>query len=174
MVFVGTEAGTILGLNAATGAVIWSVGSPNTIFSSPAVANGVVYIGDTSGSIVALNEPTGTTVWTKVIADPNAGGEVLASPSVANGVIYIGTNLGTFFRAQCRQWLDHLADQRGLRNLREFPGGREWSGVRGRSGLQLVRYGRPDRPLIEDTYNRRAARLFISCGGKREGVCRLL
>ena len=52
-------------LNATTGALLWSYPTRSYVFSSPAVANGVVYVGS-SGSwddVYALNAKTGALLW---------------------------------------------------------------------------------------------------------------
>jgi outer membrane protein assembly factor BamB len=56
------------------------------VFSSPAVANGVVYVGSVDGNVYALNASTGAKLWSF-----NAGDVVASSPAVANGVVYIGS-----------------------------------------------------------------------------------
>ena len=51
------------------------------MFSSPAVANGMVYVGSEDNNVYALNATTGAKLWSYT-----TGGEVLSSPAVANGV----------------------------------------------------------------------------------------
>jgi outer membrane protein assembly factor BamB len=55
------------------------------VYSSPAVANGVVYVGSFDSNVYALNASTGAKLWSYYI-----GGEVYSSPAVANGVVYVG------------------------------------------------------------------------------------
>jgi serine/threonine-protein kinase len=59
------------------------------VYSSPAVANGVVYVGagDADFNIYALDAATGAKLWSYT-----AGGVVLSSPAVANGVVYLGAD----------------------------------------------------------------------------------
>jgi outer membrane protein assembly factor BamB len=66
----------------------WSYTTGNEVWSSPAVANGVVYVGSgtwTDFNIYALNAKTGAKLWSY---DP--GGWTLSSPAVADGVVYVG------------------------------------------------------------------------------------
>jgi len=66
----------------------WSYTTGNEVWSSPAVANGVVYVGSgtwTDFDIYALNAKTGAKLWSY---DP--GGWTLSSPAVADGVVYVG------------------------------------------------------------------------------------
>jgi len=91
--------GTLVALNASTGAKLWSFDFGGTAFgelfagSSPAVANGVVYFGGSDGNVYALNATTGALVWTYVTGGGNEN-PVNGSPAVANGVVYIARNDG--------------------------------------------------------------------------------
>ena len=57
------------------------------VFSSPAVANGIVYVGSLDHNVYALNANTGTKVWSYT-----TGYWVVSSPAVANGIVYVGSN----------------------------------------------------------------------------------
>jgi outer membrane protein assembly factor BamB len=62
------------------------------MYSSPAVANGVVYISPAyDNNLYALNAKTGAKLWRHT-----TGGAVGSSPAVANGVVYVGTNGGMY------------------------------------------------------------------------------
>jgi hypothetical protein len=54
------------------------------VFSSPAVANGVVYIGAGRSNLYALNAANGTELW-----NFTAGDVINSSPAVANGAVYV-------------------------------------------------------------------------------------
>jgi outer membrane protein assembly factor BamB len=88
-VLVGVGSFGVCALNAATGAKVWSFATvlPSTLFSSPAVANGVVYVGSFDGSVYALNARTGAKLWSFA-----TGGAVVSSPAVANEVVYVGSD----------------------------------------------------------------------------------
>src|SRR5580692_3426354 len=62
----------------------WSFATASGVYSSPAVANGVVYFGSWDRNLYALNASTGALLWRY-----NTG-EVSSSPAVANGVVYVG------------------------------------------------------------------------------------
>jgi outer membrane protein assembly factor BamB len=64
----------------------WSFATGNGVFSSPAVANGVVYFGSKNGTVYALSAATGAKLWSFT-----TGAAVFSSPVVANGVVYIGS-----------------------------------------------------------------------------------
>jgi serine/threonine-protein kinase len=60
------------------------------LFSTPAVANGVVYIGDVidgDGVAEALDAATGARLWYY----PTPNGRVDSSPVVVDGVLYVGS-----------------------------------------------------------------------------------
>jgi len=63
---------------------IWSCTTGNSIYSIPAVANGVVYIG-INNNVSALGARTGAMMWGYTTRDL-----VASSPSPVNGVVYVG------------------------------------------------------------------------------------
>jgi outer membrane protein assembly factor BamB len=56
------------------------------VWSSPAVANGVVYVGSFDRKVYALNAKTGAKLWSYII-----GSQIQSSPAVSNGVVYVGS-----------------------------------------------------------------------------------
>ncbi|GAB6286528.1 MAG: hypothetical protein STSR0009_27290 [Methanoregula sp.] len=56
------------------------------VWSSPAVANGVVYIGSGDTKLYAFDALTGAMKW-----QFPTGGFVDSSPAVANGIVYVGS-----------------------------------------------------------------------------------
>ena len=72
--------------NAATGAVVWTYTTGSAVFSSPAVANGLVYVGSFDDKVYALNASTGDVAWTTTTCS-----SVGSSPAVANGMVYVGS-----------------------------------------------------------------------------------
>ena len=73
-------------LNAATGTELWNSPTSNFVYSSPAVANGVVYVAAGDGTMYALDEGTGAKLWTYP-----TGNAIYSSPAVANGFVYVGS-----------------------------------------------------------------------------------
>ena len=92
VVYVVSGYGTVVALNAATGAPDWSYATGGPVGSSPAVANGVVYVGSNDGKVYALNAATGAPDWSYP-----TGGPVESSPAVANGVVYVGSDDGKVY-----------------------------------------------------------------------------
>jgi PQQ-like domain/Domain of unknown function DUF11 len=88
VVYFGSDASdldhNLYALNASTGAKLWSYATGTSVFSSPAVANGVVYFGSGDHNVYALNASTGAKLWSY-----DTGRSVDSSPAVANGVVYI-------------------------------------------------------------------------------------
>ncbi len=85
-----------------SGAVLqtWSATTGDAIFSSPAVAGGVVYVGSNDGTLYAFDAAAGdatctgtppsrtcTPLWTAA-----TGGSVESSPAVVAGVVYVGSD----------------------------------------------------------------------------------
>ena len=66
--------------------MFWSYQTSGSIFSSPAVANGVVYFGSDDNNLYALNAATGQLKWSY-----RTFGQIPSSPAVANGVVYVGS-----------------------------------------------------------------------------------
>ena len=64
------------------------------VFSSPAVADGVVYIGDDFSKLYALDATTGAELWEHCCA-----GE-FSAPAVAGGVVYVGAGERDGVRAE--------------------------------------------------------------------------
>jgi len=56
------------------------------VYSSPAVANGVVYVGNEDKRLYAIDAATGKEKWRFATGD-----RVVASPSVVNGIVYVGS-----------------------------------------------------------------------------------
>ncbi len=56
------------------------------VYSSPAVANGVVYVGNTGHFVLALKASTGAKLWSY----RTVGDWVVSSPAVPNGIVYVG------------------------------------------------------------------------------------
>ncbi|MGA7079905.1 MAG: PQQ-binding-like beta-propeller repeat protein, partial [Terriglobales bacterium] len=64
----------------------WGFTTSGEVWSSPAVANGVVYVGSLDSNVYALNTVTGAKLWTYT-----TGWAVYSSPAVADGVVYVGS-----------------------------------------------------------------------------------
>ena len=85
----GIEAGRMVALDYATGAIRWSRSLPSESESSPLVNHGKVFFGSQNGTVYALNARNGSVLWTY-----HAAGAVKASPSLQSGVLYFGDYSG--------------------------------------------------------------------------------
>jgi len=90
VVYVGTTAGTVYALDAATGAVRWSVALGAAVSAPPALAEGVLYVPTADQRVVAVDAADGAAQWTAATA-----GVVGVQPAVAGGVVYTGSRTGT-------------------------------------------------------------------------------
>jgi outer membrane protein assembly factor BamB len=86
VVYFGSSDHNLYALDAATGALLWTFATGNSIDSSPAVVNGVVYFGSFDKNVYAINASTGALLWKFT-----TGSFIASSPAVANGVVYIGS-----------------------------------------------------------------------------------
>jgi outer membrane protein assembly factor BamB len=92
----------------------WLYGCPHgfAVYSSPAVANGVVYYGCRNGSVYALDtsvrhlggaqRPLRLPVWSF-----QTGGPIYSSAAVSDGLIYIGSDDGTIYAFGLPPGTDH-------------------------------------------------------------------
>lgn len=94
-IYFGSDRGTLWALDKRNGSVAWSydtkAGDGRGIFSSPALASGVVIFGSYDGNIYALDAVTGKPKW---IA--REGDWIGSSPAVAMdlGLVFIGLEFG--------------------------------------------------------------------------------
>jgi len=65
---------------------LWQYRTGDDVFSSPAVAEGVVYVGSYDDSLYALDAQSGKLLWKY-----KTGDDVCSSPAVAEGVVYVGS-----------------------------------------------------------------------------------
>ena len=85
-VFIGTMAGTMHGIDDATGKDIWEFKTPGAILHTCAVAGDKVFFGNAEGKIYAVEIADGKLVWSV-----QTGAAVWNSPVVYQGVILIGS-----------------------------------------------------------------------------------
>ncbi len=90
IVYVGLFGDGLQTFDAKTGTAMWNYGSAGKVFSSPAVANGIVYFDDgennQDGGVYALNAKTGKLLW----FSPTYSS--FCSAAVADGAVYVGAD----------------------------------------------------------------------------------
>jgi hypothetical protein len=79
-------------LDASTGVSIWNYTTGWPVFSSPAVAGGMVYVGSLDGSVYCLDASTGVSIWNYL-----TDSYVESSPAVAGGMVYVGSLDGSVY-----------------------------------------------------------------------------
>ena len=96
-IYVGTSDGYVNAVDETTGALIWtSARMTDSIWSTLALANGVLYGQDLAGRVFALSASTGATKWTyQTGATPSSVRG--ATAAVAGGVVYMGSSDGKFY-----------------------------------------------------------------------------
>jgi outer membrane protein assembly factor BamB len=89
MVFVGSDgmviseegysANNVYAINATSGAIMWIYSTGGPVYSSPAIADGIVYFGSSDGKVYAI----GTVPTQLPSASPSASELPVASPTPA-------------------------------------------------------------------------------------------
>jgi polyvinyl alcohol dehydrogenase (cytochrome) len=74
---------TLMAINAADGAVLWTYSAASTTYASLAHANGVVYLGTTSGMLYAVDAASGHVLWSDMMPNGIGGG-----PSVGDALLF--------------------------------------------------------------------------------------
>jgi outer membrane protein assembly factor BamB/tRNA A-37 threonylcarbamoyl transferase component Bud32 len=92
LVVVGSQDGTVYGLDAQSGWVVWRFRTGKAVIASPCVVDGVAYVGSADNNVYALEAKTGRLVW-KYATE----GQVNSSPAVANGALYVGSIDGAVY-----------------------------------------------------------------------------
>ena len=93
VVYVGTNAGRLVGVDADDGTLLWEKKLPGPLWASPSVVDGVLLMGDCDGGFHAydVSDPgvDPPELWTMEL-----GGCIEATPAVWGGRILIGTRSG--------------------------------------------------------------------------------
>jgi outer membrane protein assembly factor BamB len=77
-----------------TNNTVWNVTTDNSVYSSPAVANGMVYATSFDGNVYCVDALTGNEAW----SEPSwIGTYSYSSPAVADGKVYAGTLSGNVY-----------------------------------------------------------------------------
>ena len=94
-VYFVDDSGTMVGVNAKTGAIEAEKKLGRIMFGSPVVSEGKIYIGENTGKIYSL-KPTESGFDVLGQTRLNDGSEVFGSFAVANGRLYLPTNKALF------------------------------------------------------------------------------
>ncbi|HSR43077.1 MAG TPA: PQQ-binding-like beta-propeller repeat protein, partial [Longimicrobiales bacterium] len=89
-VYAGTSDGRFVqAVDAETGREAWRFETPSSVWTSPAVAAGVLYVGDNAGFLRALDRDTGEELWSF-----GTGGRMQSSPVPDGGRVFVGSDDG--------------------------------------------------------------------------------
>lgn len=103
MVFVGSAGGyppmgKVFALDMDTGTLVWKYSDKTGVWSSPAVADGMVFVSSMKfsywgkpGKVFALNQSSGKLIWATPIGD----GAFLSSPSISGGRVFVGGGISS-------------------------------------------------------------------------------
>ena len=85
---MGSESGDFYAINAQTGTQVWTYKTGSApIYSSPAIADGVVFVGSyTDGNVYAFDASSGNLLWSY-----KTDSTVFSSPTVSGGVMFVGS-----------------------------------------------------------------------------------
>ncbi len=98
-VYIGTDKGKMLALDAGDGHTVWTFQAPGAIKASPSYDDGNVFVADYESSMFALNANTGKPAWrtnTSTVAPYGQGG-FFSSPAIAFGNVYAARDDGIVY-----------------------------------------------------------------------------
>ena len=105
--------GDVVALDAATGAVLWSVKPSGPLRGAPTIAFNTIYVMTQDNQIYALNAADGTTQWSKGGSIGQTGLFGVAAPAAGQGSIIAGYSSGELAAYRYENgrelWLDALA-----------------------------------------------------------------
>jgi hypothetical protein len=94
-VYVGTNAGTVYALDAATGAVLWTAAVGAGVTDSPALAGGQLYVPTNDGDLVVLDAAgCGGGASCSPLWQASTGSSISVQPAVAGGLVFTGSSDG--------------------------------------------------------------------------------
>ena len=98
-IYVGTSAGAVTALDAATGTELWTVDVGAAVTEPPALAGGVLYAGTASGDLVAVaadgcGQPTCQALWTATTGTAAIATQPAVAGPATDAVVYAATTAG--------------------------------------------------------------------------------
>jgi outer membrane protein assembly factor BamB/tRNA A-37 threonylcarbamoyl transferase component Bud32 len=92
LVVVGSQDGTVYGLDMDSGWVVWRYRTDKAVISSPAIADNTAFIGSSDGNLYAIDLKSGKLNWRYATE-----GQVNSSPAVGGGAVYVGSVDGNIY-----------------------------------------------------------------------------
>jgi outer membrane protein assembly factor BamB len=96
VLFVPTDGGLVVSLDAATGAQLWQLRLPGPLWQSPVIVDDVLVMGDCRGVLHGF-DVTDPRVQPPELWNVALSGCIESTPAVWNGRIYVGTRSGRFY-----------------------------------------------------------------------------
>jgi len=93
--YVGTDAGTLHAVDAATGAERWSASLGSAVTDAPALAQGTLLVPTAAGGLVALDAAGCGAATCPSLWSAATGSEITQQPAAAGGVVFTGSADGT-------------------------------------------------------------------------------
>ena len=86
-IVVGSEDGTVYGIDRASGAMQWQRATGGPVRASAAVDGSTAYVGSLDGNVYALDTTDGSVRWQR-----DLGYEIVSSATVADGLVIVGAD----------------------------------------------------------------------------------
>ena len=92
--FLGTENGDVIALDAQTGDLIWHTEVGNEVMSDPAVGEGRVVVHTGGGKVISLDASTGEQQWEYEYQTPMLSVRGASAPAIISGGVIVGDSNG--------------------------------------------------------------------------------
>ncbi len=103
-VYIAGQEGTVIKLNATSGAQDWTLNLGRELSAGPGVGNDILVVGTPEGSVIALDKSNGTQLW-----DVRLSSEILSPPIVDNDQVIVRAQDGRVYALDAsngkRNWL---------------------------------------------------------------------
>ncbi|MBT0316992.1 outer membrane protein assembly factor BamB [Morganella morganii] len=93
-VYVGTERGTLIALNANDGEIAWTANAGGEVLSRPEVSDGLVLVHTGNGLLQAFDTASGEQRWSLNLDTPSLSVRGESAPVVAMGAAFVGGDNG--------------------------------------------------------------------------------
>lgn len=93
-VYLGTENGDVIALDAETGELVWHTEVGNEVMSDPAVGEGRVVVHTGGGKVISLDASTGEQQWEYEYQTPMLSVRGASSPAIISGGVIVGDSNG--------------------------------------------------------------------------------
>ncbi|MEY1423440.1 outer membrane protein assembly factor BamB [Morganella morganii] len=92
--YVGTERGTLIALNANDGEIAWTANAGGEVLSRPEVSDGLVLVHTGNGLLQAFDTASGEQRWSLNLDTPSLSVRGESAPAVAMGAAFVGGDNG--------------------------------------------------------------------------------